>query len=166
MTSDSGIHRPSIADMLLNSMINSMPLTNVPELEVVGWAPVEEVYFSTFGSPQNLAMNIVGKGLRSGVISKSIKRPASMLQMNPAHHCESSIHSSSFVYQKLFKLIRPGMDSDTVMHLLSKAKIMNKPNLFTFFKAFRPTTTSLPMQPSMNTTATDLRLANAPLGCL
>lgn len=114
-----------------------MPLTNVPELEVVGWAPVEDVYFSYFSSPQNLAMHVLGKGLRQANIPKPVKRPASMLLLNPNQPAPSQ-SSSGPVYQKVFKLIRPGMDSDAVMHLLSKAKITNKTQPFHLFQSISP----------------------------
>lgn len=106
MTSDSGIHKPSIADMLMHSMVNSMPLPNLPELQVVGWAPIEDVYMAEFGHAQNLAMYITGSGLSMG---------------NKMSHLQ------------IYKLIRPEVTAFSIVNYVSKAKIMNKTQPFHLF---------------------------------
>lgn len=106
ITSDSGIHKPSIADMLMHSMVNSVPLPNLPELNVVGWAPIEDVYMAEFGGPQSLAMYITGSGLSVG---------------NKTCHLQ------------IYKLIRPEVTSNAIVNYISKAKIMNKTQPFHLF---------------------------------
>lgn len=56
------VHTPSIADQLLHSMMNEMPLYNVPELEVVGWAHIDQVIFAEH-EEKSLAMATQGSDL-------------------------------------------------------------------------------------------------------
>lgn len=107
ITSDSGIHKPSIADILMHSMINSIPLPNLPELNVVGWAPIEDVYMAEFGGPMNLAMYVTGGGLNLG--------------------------GNNVRHFTILKLIRPEMTANTIVNFASKAKIMNKTQPFHLF---------------------------------
>lgn len=111
ITSDSGIHKPSVADMLMHSMINSVPLPNLPELNVAGWAPIDDVYMAEFGGPQNLAMYVTGAGFNIG---------------------RSTIHL------KLFKLIRTQVSATNIINYISKAKIMNKTQPFHLFMNQQP----------------------------
>lgn len=106
IVSDSGIHKPSIADMLMHSMINSVPLPKLPELNVVGWAPIEDVFMAEYGGPQNLAMYVTGAGFCIG---------------NKATHLQ------------LYKLIRPDASASAIVNYISKAKIMNKTQPFHLF---------------------------------
>ncbi|VVT44875.1 uncharacterized protein SAPINGB_P000563 [Magnusiomyces paraingens] len=155
MTSDSGIHKPSIADMLMHSMINSMPLVNVPDLVVVGWAPIEDVHFATYGSPMNLAMYITGNGLKLNTqedspgpsptastytpIQRFMKKPQPLSSANTS---SSTSTTRAFTHLKLFRLIRPGIDADTVANYISKAKIMNKTQPFHLFQSSQPNLTT------------------------
>lgn len=161
MTSDSGIHKPSIADMLMHSMINSMPLINVPDLVVVGWAPIEDVHFANYGSPMNLAMYITGNGLKLNTTTPAEGAAASQnpSTSTPAY---SSIHRlmkkqsysshgpaaatgpqpKAFTNLKIFRLIRPGIDADIVANYISKAKIMNKTQPFHLFQSCQPNLTT------------------------
>lgn len=107
MTSESGIHKPSIADMLTHSMVNSVPLPNLPELDVVGWAPLEDVYMAEFGGPMDLAMYVTGGGLNTG--------------------------SKATSHFKILKLVRPEVNANTIVNCISKAKIMNKTQPFHLF---------------------------------
>lgn len=154
MTSESGIHKPSIADMLMHSMINSMPLINVPDLVVVGWAPIEDCYFATFGNPQNLSMYITGKGLKINTNSNNSSGGPTMAapnfnmpyskynkhqnNINSSGSPSNSNNNNKYTHQKLFRLIRPGMDADTVINYVSKAKIMNKTQPFHLFQSQQP----------------------------
>lgn len=106
IVSDSGFHKPSIADMLMHSMINSVPLPKLPELTVVGWAPIEDVFMAEYGGPQNLAMYVTGAGFCTG---------------NTASHLQ------------LYKLIRPEASASAIVNYISKAKIMNKTQPFHLF---------------------------------
>lgn len=58
----SNVHTPSIADQILHSMMNEMPLYNVPELEVVGWAHIGQVIFAEH-EDKSLAMATQGSDL-------------------------------------------------------------------------------------------------------
>ncbi|KAF5093954.1 hypothetical protein D0Z00_003765 [Geotrichum galactomycetum] len=107
ITSDSGIHRPSVADMLMHSMINSVPLPNLPELNVVGWAPIDNVYMAEVEGAQSLAMYITGAGFT-----------------------KSATESSNL---ELFRLISPDVTASSIVNFLSKAKIMNKTQPFHLF---------------------------------
>ncbi|KAF5121286.1 hypothetical protein DV495_004406 [Geotrichum candidum] len=107
VTSDSGIHKPSVADMLMHSMINSVPLPNMPELNVVGWAPIENVYMAEVEGAQSLAMYITGAGF-----------------------VKSDTDSSNL---ELFRLISPDVTASSIINFLSKAKIMNKTQPFHLF---------------------------------
>lgn len=112
ITSESGIHKPSIADMLTHSMINSVPLPNLPELNVVGWAPIEDVYMAEFDGPTNLAMYVTGGGFNTGG--------------NETEHL------------KLLKLIRPEVTANAIVNFIAKAKIMNKTQPFHLFLNSQP----------------------------
>jgi hypothetical protein len=107
VTSDSEIHKPSVADMLMHSMINSVPLPNLPELNVVGWAPIDNVYMAEVEGAQSLAMYITGAGFT---------KPA--------------MESSNL---ELFRLISPDVTASSIVNFLSKAKIMNKTQPFHLF---------------------------------
>lgn len=107
ITSDSGIHKPSIADMLMHSMINSVPLPNLPELNVVGWASIEDVYMAEFGGPQNLAMYVTGGGL--------------------------NVDGNHIQHLSILKLIRPETSANAISNYISKARIMNKTQPFHLF---------------------------------
>lgn len=107
VTSDSGIHKPSVTDMLMHSMINSVPLPNLPELNVVGWAPIDNVYMAEVEGAQSLAMYVTGTGF-----------------------IKSATESSNL---ELFRLIRPEMTTSSIVNFLSKAKIMNKTQPFHLF---------------------------------
>lgn len=111
IVSESGIHKPSITDILMHSMINSVPLPNLPGLEVVGWAPIEDVYMAEFGDPKNLAMYITGSGL----------------------NCDHDNDTAPAKHLALFKLIRPEVTANDIVNYTSKAKIMNKTQPFHLF---------------------------------
>lgn len=54
-TSHSGLHIPSLGDMLLHAMLNEASLDrNLPSLEVVSWSPILDVHFASFDRSQHL----------------------------------------------------------------------------------------------------------------
>lgn len=118
-TDESGIHKPSIADILMHSMINSVPLPELPELDVVGWAPIKDVYISEFESTSNVSMMITGDGLRC--TNKFVKTPRHL---------------------KILRLLRPDMNANKLSMFVSKARIMNKSESFHLFYNKQPNLTT------------------------
>lgn len=103
----SGIHKPSVAHMMMHSMINSVPLQNLPELTVLGWAAIDDVYMAEFSYPENIAMYVTGDGF---------------------------IKEDSVSHFELFKLTSTDeVTASTIVNYISKAKIMNKTQPFHLF---------------------------------
>lgn len=54
-TSHSGLHIPSVGDMLLHAMLNEATIDReLPSLEVVSWSPILDVHFASFDRSQHL----------------------------------------------------------------------------------------------------------------
>ncbi|PRT55013.1 Bud site selection protein 3 [Wickerhamiella sorbophila] len=118
MTSLSGLHLPSIGDVLMHAMLNEAPLDgNLPPLKVIGWAPILDVSFLSFG-PKSL------------VISTQPEPFACKFDEDGAKH-----------YTKIYRLIRPDHTADKFVELLAKAKVTTKTQPFHLFKI-----SSLPTQ--------------------
>lgn len=115
MKSASGLHVPSISDILMHSMVNEVPLQNIPELKVVAWAPIEDVYLSEYNNSRNLSIFVTGQGFKSPTGSPS-----------------------SNGYQRLYQLIRPDHIASNLVSLTAKAKVMNKTQPFHLFKSVGP----------------------------
>lgn len=110
MTSTSGMHLPSVADILMHSMINEQPLQNIPELKVVAWAPIETVTMAEYNNSQNICIN-VPNGIK--------------------------FQDTSTKYQLLYQLVRSDHDAGQFVAMLSKAQVMNKTQPFHLFKNSR-----------------------------
>jgi hypothetical protein len=117
-TNEPGFDKLSIADIIMHSMINSVPLPKLCELDVVGWAPIEDIYMSEFGT-FDLAMYITGAGLL----------PA-LTQASPPRH------------RYIFKLIRTKLNASDIARDVSKAKIVNKTEQFHLFYNKQPNFTT------------------------
>ncbi|ANB11924.1 Bud3p [Sugiyamaella lignohabitans] len=112
MVSASGLHIPSVADMLMHSMINEVPLRNVPEMAVVAWSKIENVHFSEYNKSKNLSILASGDGFSC---SDGVKR-----------------------HLALYELIRPDYTATKIVELVAKAKITNKTQPFHLFRTTRP----------------------------
>ncbi|CAN6637522.1 hypothetical protein TRVA0_016S01640 [Trichomonascus vanleenenianus] len=112
LASTSGVHIPSIGDVLMHSMINEVPLTNVPPLKVVAWAPIEEVHMSEYNNSKGLCVSVSGHGLRH--------------------------RDGSTKYVKLYQLVRPDHLAATIIDVVAKAKVLNKTQPFHLFKSNGP----------------------------
>lgn len=117
-TSECGLDEPSIADIIMHSMINSVPLPELCKLDVIGWAPIEDVYMSEFGT-FDLSMYITGAGLLPGLTQA----------IQPRYCC-------------IFKLIHTKLNASTIARDISKAKILNKTEQFHLFYNKQPNFTT------------------------
>ncbi|KAA8909740.1 hypothetical protein TRICI_004389 [Trichomonascus ciferrii] len=115
MKSASGLHVPSVSDVLMHSMVNEVPLQNIPELKVVSWAPIEDVYLSEYNNSRNINIFVTGRGFKTPADSAGKK-----------------------VYQRLYQLIRPDHVASNLVSLTAKAKVMNKTQPFHLFKSVGP----------------------------
>lgn len=107
-------HKTSIADVIMHSMVNSVPLPESFELDIVGWASIKDVYMSEFGTSE-LAMYVSGSGL-----------------------LPSSASTGSSEHIKIFKLTRPDLTASSIVRDMSKAKILNKTEPFHLFYSKQP----------------------------
>lgn len=111
MTSLSGLHLPSIGDILMHAMLNEAPLdANLPPLKVIGWAPILDVSFLSF-EPKSL------------VITTQPEPFACKLEDSHTKH-----------YTKIYRLIRPDHTANKFVELLAKAKVTTKTQPFHLFK--------------------------------
>ena len=115
-TSASGIHIPSISDVLMHSLINEAPLnqSEIPELTVEAWAAIENVHIAEYNLSKNLSIFVTGNGI------------------------QHANNSSDKLNLKLFELVRPDQLASTFVGLLAKAKVMNKTQPFHLFKSVGP----------------------------
>lgn len=107
-------HKTSIADVIMHSMVNSVPLPESFELDIVGWASIKDVYMSEFGTSE-LAIYVSGSGLLS-----------------------SSAPTGSSEHIKIFKLTRPNLTASSIVCDMSKAKVLNKTGPFHLFYSKQP----------------------------
>lgn len=114
--SASGVHIPSVADILTHCLINEAPLPNIPDLKVVAWAPIQNVELAEFNDSKSLA------------IYSTI--PGGM------HTPGDGASDSTFV--RLYKLLRPDTAASNIVSLFAKAKVMNKTQPFHLFKCVGP----------------------------
>lgn len=111
MTSLSGLHLPSIGDILMHAMLNEAPLdANLPPLKVIGWAPILDISFLSFG-PKSLVISTQPEPFASKLDEAGPKR-----------------------YTKIYRLIRPDHTADKFVELLAKAKVTTKTQPFHLFK--------------------------------
>ncbi|GMM32846.1 Bud3 protein [Saccharomycopsis crataegensis] len=108
------VHEPSIPDVLMHSLINQIPLANIPRLRVSGWADIGDVYPSTYNEGKMIQFFVLGSGIRkpsttSSTNVESIKK----YQINDVNKLNNGL-----------KLI----------DLVNKAKILNKSSPFHLFK--------------------------------
>lgn len=112
LVSASGLHKPSIADILMHALVNESPVQSLPELEVIKWSDISNTHFAEYSMSRNLAIYSSNKGLQT--------------QQGPNQ------------YVQVYQLIRRDYSASKMVELLAKAKIMNKTQPFHLFKIAKP----------------------------
>ncbi len=115
---DNSMHRPSIADMLMHSLVNKVPLKNLPKLRVEGWCPIQDIYASEFNNGSGLHLFVKGEGIRQ----TQIQQQQQQQQQQPQ---KSSINTP---YLRLYQFSNPNKYSNTsqFVELINKAKVLSK----------------------------------------
>lgn len=112
LVSASGLHKPSIADILMHALINESPLQTLPQLEVFKWNDASSIFFAEYSGSRNLAI----------------------YSSNEGFYTKNGLNKDALLYQ----LVRPDSSATKMVELLAKAKIMNKTQPFHLFKVTKP----------------------------
>lgn len=108
------VHEPSIPDILMHSLINQIPLTNLPHLKVSGWADIGDIYPSTYNEGKMIQFFVIGNGIKTN-------------QPKGIHEIDSIKKYQINDVNKLNNGLK-------IIDLVNKAKILNKSSPFHLFK--------------------------------
>lgn len=132
LTSASGIHIPSVADMLMHSMINEVPLKNIPAMRVVAWVEIGNVYAAEYsGDP---TYEPVQETPQQGSLYLAIFTP-SMFKFPRFKKTRNPSISQNLA---LYKLVRKDTFASKVVELITKAKVVAKAQPFHLFRTATP----------------------------
>lgn len=128
LVSASGIHIPSVADMLMHSMINEVPLKNVPAMRVIAWIEIGNVYAAEYsGDPGQLS---TPESVKQGSSYLSIFTPTGFHRPASARAKRGSIGENIALY----KLVRKDNSAGKIVELIVKAKVVAKTQPFHLFR--------------------------------
>ncbi|ODQ67128.1 hypothetical protein NADFUDRAFT_49570 [Nadsonia fulvescens var. elongata DSM 6958] len=105
------VHKPSVADMLMHSLINKVPVPYIPKLRVIGWAAIDELSMSEFNNSHSINITV-----RKGCMKKPNEDEAvdevRIYELNPNTHVGGA---------------------SKIIELLTKSRIMSKTQPFHLF---------------------------------
>lgn len=105
------LHIPSVPDILMHSLINQIPLKQIPQMRVNGWANIGDVYPSSYNNDKMIRFFVTGKGIKS----------PNTLNVTSVKQYEINDFG---------KLI----NGSKIIDLINKAKILSKSSPFHLFK--------------------------------
>ncbi|ODQ78879.1 hypothetical protein BABINDRAFT_64759 [Babjeviella inositovora NRRL Y-12698] len=106
------LHRPSVSDILMHSLVNECPLENIPPLAVAGYAAIGGIHALTYDDATCIQFYVSGPGILGGTSGESAGEAV-----------------------RTFRLAAPKLNSGfQVIELINKAKILDKSTSFHLFK--------------------------------